>query len=171
MSVSTSSRAITPGFIIISIAFAVLGTLIFMAAASLISGNAKISYDSAPWALAIHVGTVIPALILGGPVLLMKKGTPLHKTLGRIWASLMIITSISSFWPDRRHWAHPYFFSRNAYFDTQGDILCTQGRFCAASTRHDWPLYWIICRRIIFVYAGADDGGAYAKTVLILPIA
>ncbi len=98
MSVSISSRAITPGFIIISIAFAVLGTLIFMAAASLISGGAKISYDSAPWALAIHVGTVVPALFLGAPVLLMKKGTPLHKALGRIWASLMIATSISSFW-------------------------------------------------------------------------
>ena len=88
----------SPKFILGSIAFAVLGTLTFMAAASLMSGGARISYDDTPWALFIHVGTVIPALLLGGPVLLMKKGTTLHKMLGRIWALLMVTTAISSFW-------------------------------------------------------------------------
>lgn len=93
-----ASRPIGPRFILGSIAFAALGTLTLMAAASLMSGEARLNYETPPWALFIHVGTVIPALFLGAPVLLMKKGTPLHKMLGRIWATLMIITSISSFW-------------------------------------------------------------------------
>lgn len=91
-------RVINASFVAISIAFAALGTLVFMAIASLISGQARISYDDTPWALAIHVGTVIPSLFLGIPVLLMKKGTRRHKLLGRIWATLMMITAISSFW-------------------------------------------------------------------------
>jgi uncharacterized membrane protein len=98
MTAVASRRAVSPRFVLACIAFAALGTLFFMAAASLISGGARISYDDTPWALVIHVGTVIPALFLGGPVLLMKKGTKLHKLLGRIWATLMMITAVSSFW-------------------------------------------------------------------------
>lgn len=93
-----SSKAMSPSFVIGSIAFAALGTLVFMAAAQMISGGQARGYGDAPWALAIHVGTVIPALFLGAPILLMKKGTPLHKVLGRIWAMLMMTTAISSFW-------------------------------------------------------------------------
>lgn len=85
-------------FMATSFAFTVLGTLVLLAAASLISGGARINYGRTPWALIIHVGTVIPALILGAPVLLMKKGTARHKMMGRIWASLMMVTAISSFW-------------------------------------------------------------------------
>lgn len=91
-------RAITPRFVAASVAFAVLGTFVLMALASLISGDASVSYDDTPWALTIHLGTVIPALFLGIPVLLMKKGTRAHKMLGRVWAALMVITAISSFW-------------------------------------------------------------------------
>jgi uncharacterized membrane protein len=91
-------RSITPRFVLGSIAFATLGTLVFMAAAALISGGAVDNESNSGWALAIHVGTVVPALFLGAPVLLMKKGTRLHKLLGRIWATLMIVTAISSFW-------------------------------------------------------------------------
>ncbi len=91
-------RAYSPAFIIGSVAFAALGTLVFMALASLISGGKTFGYANSQWALFIHVGTVIPALFLGAPILLMKKGTPLHKALGRIWATLMMTTAISSFW-------------------------------------------------------------------------
>lgn len=91
-------KAITPAFIIGSIAFAVLGTLLFMASASLIQGGARIDYDATPWALRIHVATVIPALFLGGPILWMRKGTRQPKILGRLWAALMVTTAISSFW-------------------------------------------------------------------------
>ncbi len=88
----------SPRFVIGCVAFATLGTLMLMAIASVISGGARISYDETPWALFIHVGTVVPALLLGGPVLVMKKGTALHKMLGRIWAALMMTTALSSFW-------------------------------------------------------------------------
>lgn len=90
--------ALSPGFVIGSIAFATLGTLVFMAAASVISDGPPRGSENTPWALAIHVGTVVPALFLGAPILLMKKGTALHKALGRIWATLMMTTAISSFW-------------------------------------------------------------------------
>jgi len=88
----------SPRFVLGCVAFATLGTLMLMALASVISGGARISYEETPWALFIHVGTVVPALLLGGPVLIMKKGTALHKMLGRIWAALMMTTAISSFW-------------------------------------------------------------------------
>lgn len=91
-------RAMSRGFIIGSIAFAVLGTLVFMAAAQMISGGQPGGYGEASWALYIHVVTVVAALFLGAPILLMKKGTALHKALGRIWATLMMTTAITSFW-------------------------------------------------------------------------
>lgn len=46
----------------------------------------------------IHLATVIPAVPLGGYVLWRKKGDALHKLLGKIWATLMVITAIASFW-------------------------------------------------------------------------
>lgn len=79
-------------------AFVILLLMLLIAAAALISGSATVDWAMVPWALIIHVGTVVPALILGVPVLLMKKGTALHKRLGRIWATLMMVTAVSSFW-------------------------------------------------------------------------
>jgi len=49
-------------------------------------------------ALLIHLATVLPALPLGAYVLLRPKGGRMHRMLGRIWAALMVITAISSFW-------------------------------------------------------------------------
>ncbi len=98
MTTQPAPRALSAKFIAACIAFAALGTLIFTAAASVMSGGAQISYADVSWALYLHVGTVIPALFLGAPVLLMKKGNSLHKALGRIWVALMVTTSISSFW-------------------------------------------------------------------------
>jgi uncharacterized membrane protein len=71
---------------------------VFMAAGSFISGEATFSFGYAPTALAIHLGTVIPALFLGGAMFMMRKGTALHKILVRVWAVLMMTTAISSFW-------------------------------------------------------------------------
>lgn len=91
-------RALSPHFVAGCIAFAVLGTFIFMAIAESISDSRPVHYRGAEWAIALHVGTVVPAFFLGAPVLLMRKGTTLHKLLGRIWAALMITTAVSSFW-------------------------------------------------------------------------
>ncbi len=46
----------------------------------------------------IHLTTVIPSIPLGGYILWRKKGDHLHKFLGKIWASMMMITAIASFW-------------------------------------------------------------------------
>jgi uncharacterized membrane protein len=56
------------------------------------------SYRTPLWALAIHLMTVIPAVPLGAYILLRKKGDALHRLLGKIWASLMMVTSVVSFW-------------------------------------------------------------------------
>ena len=47
-------------------------------------------------AIAVHVATVLPAIPLGGYVLLARKGTKTHKRLGKIWVSLMIATATSA---------------------------------------------------------------------------
>ena len=44
----------------------------------------------------VHVATVLPAIPLGGFLLLAKKGTPLHKSLGKIWLVLMLVTATSA---------------------------------------------------------------------------
>ena len=52
---------------------------------------------NAPLAVQFHVYTVVPAAIIGAYILANRKGTPLHKFLGRIWIGLMIATSFSTF--------------------------------------------------------------------------
>ena len=42
----------------------------------------------------IHLATVVPCFIIGTVLLLIKKGTPLHKNAGRIYLILMLITAI-----------------------------------------------------------------------------
>lgn len=93
------ARSITPRYILIMVVTMSLATLLLMASANFIAGDTQISYDSKTTAiaLAIHLATVIPALVLGAFVMVMKKGTYLHKMLGRIWGTLMMITAISSF--------------------------------------------------------------------------
>lgn len=44
----------------------------------------------------IHVATVLPAIPLGGYVLLTRKGTPRHRMLGKIWLVLMLVTATSA---------------------------------------------------------------------------
>lgn len=47
--------------------------------------------------LPIHLGAAIPVVPLGAWVLLRRKGDRLHKLLGRIWATLMMVVALSSF--------------------------------------------------------------------------
>lgn len=55
-------------------------------------------YRTPAWAVWIHLATVIPALPLGAWILWKPKGTRAHKMGGRIWAAMMLITAIDSFW-------------------------------------------------------------------------
>jgi uncharacterized membrane protein len=47
-------------------------------------------------AIKIHVAAVVPAAILGAYLLMRRKGTPVHRLLGKIWLVLMVITALSS---------------------------------------------------------------------------
>jgi len=89
---------------IISIAVTVLITALFTFAMMALSGLSG-GY-AAPQTMgeargitlpiAIHLATVLPALLLGPVILLRKKGDARHRMLGRIWAVLMLVTAIAS---------------------------------------------------------------------------
>jgi len=44
----------------------------------------------------IHVTAVLPTIPLGGWLLLAKKGTPMHKQLGKVWLALMLLTATTA---------------------------------------------------------------------------
>ncbi|RKE84233.1 DUF2306 domain-containing protein [Rhizobium sp. AG855] len=48
-------------------------------------------------AIQIHVAAAVSALLLGTYLLVATKGTTTHKSLGRIWIGIMVVTSFSSF--------------------------------------------------------------------------
>jgi uncharacterized membrane protein len=48
-------------------------------------------------AVIFHLVTALPAMVLGAFVLWRKKGTFLHKFLGRLWVALMLMTAVGSF--------------------------------------------------------------------------
>ncbi|MFK7843538.1 MAG: DUF2306 domain-containing protein [Sphingorhabdus sp.] len=84
----------------------ILITLVLMALVSLSGGF--VSGAETPGArprislpIMLHLSTVIPAIPLGAFVLWRKKGDNMHRRLGRIWAVLMLVTAISSFWIGR----------------------------------------------------------------------
>jgi uncharacterized membrane protein len=51
---------------------------------------------AAPLAIQIHAFTATAAMLLGALVLFRRKGTPLHKLMGRIWVGLMLIVATSA---------------------------------------------------------------------------
>ncbi|MGB5482981.1 DUF2306 domain-containing protein [Parasphingorhabdus sp.] len=82
----------------------ILLTLLLMAFSSFGSGDVAATAnitDRLTLPVILHLATVVPALPLGAYILLRRKGDRLHKFLGRTWASLMMITAITSFWMGR----------------------------------------------------------------------
>jgi uncharacterized membrane protein len=51
---------------------------------------------ASPAPVIVHTFAATAALLLGAAVLFLRKGTPLHKTLGRIWAATMMIVAAIS---------------------------------------------------------------------------
>ena len=51
----------------------------------------------APLAIKIHLLTVLPAAIIGALILFRRKGTRLHRMLGKVWVVLMVATAVSTF--------------------------------------------------------------------------
>ena len=48
--------------------------------------------------IGFHLFAALAALSLGATVLFMRKGTRMHRTLGRAWVGLMVAAALSSFW-------------------------------------------------------------------------
>ena len=55
------------------------------------SGNTPMTYTQLAY---FHLATVIPAAFIGTFQLLKRKGTPIHKFLGRVYMLLMLATAL-----------------------------------------------------------------------------
>lgn len=51
---------------------------------------------TAPFAVQFHVATVVPAAIIGAILLVRRKGSRVHRLLGRLWIVLMMVSALSS---------------------------------------------------------------------------
>jgi uncharacterized membrane protein len=85
----------TPRALIAGGAIGVSGLVAAAAMRHLMLGSPTIVSPSL-W-LPLHLATAIPAIPLGGWVLLRRKGDKLHRLLGRIWAVLMMVAALTSF--------------------------------------------------------------------------
>jgi uncharacterized membrane protein len=56
------------------------------------------AYQTPPWAVSLHVGTVLTAVVLGLFLLARRKGGAVHRRLGIIWMGMMVTTAVASFW-------------------------------------------------------------------------
>jgi uncharacterized membrane protein len=72
-------------------------TFAFMQIEGPATSAAAMPYRSPPLAVAIHLATVLPAL-LGAVILVRRKGGALHRRLGALWMAMMAITAVASFW-------------------------------------------------------------------------
>lgn len=52
----------------------------------------------APQALQIHLATILLAIIATVAILIARKGTRFHKSVGWVWATMMMTTSLVSLW-------------------------------------------------------------------------
>jgi uncharacterized membrane protein len=52
--------------------------------------------DYAKLPVILHVAAVLPTIPLGGWLLLAKKGTAMHKQLGKVWLVLMLLTATTA---------------------------------------------------------------------------
>jgi len=79
-------------------ALTILATIVLIGLSLSLRGSDAATYVTPRWAIAIHLATVIPGIPLGAWVLRAKKGTAAHRMAGRIWAMMMVVTAIDSFW-------------------------------------------------------------------------
>jgi uncharacterized membrane protein len=54
-----------------------------------------------PVPVLVHLAAAVSALLLGIVMLARRKGTVLHKALGRTWVALMLTVAVSSLWMPR----------------------------------------------------------------------
>ncbi|MCP5395437.1 MAG: DUF2306 domain-containing protein [Sphingomonadaceae bacterium] len=81
---------------LVMVAGAGVTLLCFGALARMAAGFAPTMLDARHLAIIIHVATVVPAVPLGAWLLLARKGTPSHKSLGKVWVGLMVTTALAA---------------------------------------------------------------------------
>jgi uncharacterized membrane protein len=59
--------------------------------------NFSVPFDASAF-IQIHFLFAVAALLIGGLLLVGKKGTTPHKVLGRLWVATMLIICLTSFW-------------------------------------------------------------------------
>lgn len=74
----------------------ILVTITVVALARVLIGLVPATQSLRNAAVIIHLATVVPAIPLGLYVLLARKGTPRHKSLGKLWLALMGVTAVST---------------------------------------------------------------------------
>ncbi|MEY3986466.1 MAG: hypothetical protein RLZ59_1911 [Pseudomonadota bacterium] len=92
----SGSSPVTKHFIALTAGGTLLFTLILLVIG--LSQRVEANYQTPRWAIALHLSTTLPALLIGCILFLNPKGTLLHKALGRIWAALMMTTAFASIW-------------------------------------------------------------------------
>ncbi len=99
--------------------------------------NFRLLFDT-PAYIQIHFFFAISAFLIGACQLLRKKGTALHKVMGRLWVAMMFIICVTSFWikelmPSGVFWGYSPIhllsifvlvqITRGVYFARIGNIL------------------------------------------------
>lgn len=54
-------------------------------------------FANASLVIQIHIAAAILAFLIGGYVLIRRKGDRLHRNLGKAWVALMVLTALTSF--------------------------------------------------------------------------
>jgi uncharacterized membrane protein len=84
----------------------ILAAVIVPFAPQIAARASQVSFDGPDWALwariswviKLHIFAALSALLIGTAILLQRKGSGLHKTLGWGWVFAMATTAVSSLW-------------------------------------------------------------------------
>jgi uncharacterized membrane protein len=84
----------------------VLAAAVMPFAPQIVARAAQVSFQGPDWALwanlswiiKLHIFAALSALLIGTAILLQRKGSGLHKTLGWGWVFAMATTAVSSLW-------------------------------------------------------------------------
>ena len=96
----------------------------------------------------MHLATVLPAFVIGTYILLLQKGTPKHKLLGKIYVVLMLVTAfITLFMPAMvgptvlNHFGFIHLLSLLVFVTVPRAIIAIRRGDVAAHKRHMLGMY------------------------------
>ena len=100
----------------------------------------------------IHLATALASVVVGAVMFMLRKGTPLHRTTGRVWVLLMAVTALVSFAiQSRGHLSPIHLLSLTTLFTLTLAVWAIRRRNVRRHTRF-----------IIGTYAGLVIAGIFA---------